>query len=67
MFRSAHFMALCPNCKGIRLQHGYTGTLMRLLQTGRPIEAHCVICHECWPISDQERARVAENLAGSPS
>jgi len=65
MFRFINFMALCPKCKDIRLQQGYTQrALTRFLETSRPIEGHCVICNTYWAISDRDRAQLAETLAG---
>jgi hypothetical protein len=57
------FPSVCPTCKDARLQAGYTRrSLLRLLLRNRPIDAYCVICNQYWPISVQERVRLAEDL-----
>ena len=57
------FCSVCPACQDARVQGGYTRTsLLRLLLRNRPIDAYCVMCNQYWPISAQERARLAENL-----
>jgi hypothetical protein len=62
-FDSAPFMSMCPTCSERRLQLGYTpGGLLRRLNGDRPIEACCVICNQFWPITAQERARLAKEL-----
>jgi hypothetical protein len=57
------FSSVCPMCKDARVQAAYTRrSLLRLLLRNRPIDAYCVICNQYWPISAQERARLAEDL-----
>jgi hypothetical protein len=34
-------------------------TLVRILVDDQPIEAYCAACNEFWPISANERARLA--------
>lgn len=61
VFDSVPFMAVCPKCKDVRSQAGYSPrSLFWLLNRDRPIEAYCVVCDEHWPISVQERERLAE-------
>ena len=60
---SAPFSSMCPTCKDSRSQRGYSArTLVRLLYRNQPIEAHCVICSESWPIHHEERVRLAKEL-----
>jgi hypothetical protein len=60
---SAPFSSMCPICKDSRSQLGYSArALVRLLYRNQPIEAHCVICSESWPIHHEERVRLAEEL-----
>jgi len=59
----APFAAVCPKCKDVRLQRGYTPrSLFRLLGNNHPIEAYCVVCDEFWPISAKERRALIERL-----
>jgi hypothetical protein len=65
------FMSLCPTCKDVRVQRGYTRrSLIRLLIRNHPIGAHCVICDQSWPLGANERAElerrlgIAENTTG---
>jgi hypothetical protein len=65
LFDSLPFMSLCPKCKDVRSQLGYSlRALLRLLNGNHPVEAYCVICNEYWPISPQERVRLGEHLCG---
>jgi transcription elongation factor Elf1 len=63
---SAHlaFMATCPKCNDVRSQaaYGYR-TLAELLDDDLPIEVHCRICGQTWAINEQDRARLAKDLA----
>jgi hypothetical protein len=60
---SEPFSSMCPICKDSRSQSGYSArALVRLLYRNQPIEAHCVICSESWPIHREERVRLAEEL-----
>jgi hypothetical protein len=62
-FDSAPFMSMCPTCKEPRLQLGFSpGGLLRRLSRDRTIEACCVICNQFWPITVEERMRLAEEL-----
>ena len=62
-FDSAPFLPMCPTCKEPRLQLAYSpGGLLRRLNGNRPIEAFCVICNQFWPITAQERLRLAKEL-----
>jgi hypothetical protein len=59
-FASAHFVSMCPTCKDNRSQLGYSsGGLLRRLNGNRLIEAYCAICNHFWPITAEERARLA--------
>ena len=54
------FMSMCPRCGKIRSQLGYDrDSLLRLLERGYPVEAHCEECDEFWPINVKERAGLA--------
>jgi hypothetical protein len=53
-------MSTCPTCKDVRCQQFYGfRTLVRFLVDNQPIEAYCAACNEFWPISANERARLA--------
>jgi hypothetical protein len=63
LLESARFSSWCPTCNDTRSQLGYTArTLSRFLDRNRPIEAYCVICNGFWPISAEERTRLAAEL-----
>jgi ribosomal protein L32 len=54
------FVSICPTCGHDRLQHGYTHrTLSVLLTTRRKIDAFCIVCNVCWPISESERQAIS--------
>ncbi len=54
------FVSTCPKCGHERLQTGYTRRiLLNLLNTGRKIDAYCIVCNVCWPISDSERRAIS--------
>src|SRR6516225_7623723 len=60
---STPFMSMCPTCSEPRSQVGYSPWgLLKRLNDDRPIEAFCVICDQFWPITAQERVRLAEEL-----
>jgi len=62
-FASAHFISMCPTCKDSRSQLGYSsGGLLRRLNGNRLIEAYCSICNQFWPITAEERARLASQF-----
>jgi len=62
-FDSAPFMSMCPTCSEPRIQLGYSpGGLLRRINGDRPIEACCVICNQFWPITAQERLRLAKEF-----
>jgi hypothetical protein len=57
---SLRFMSTCPGCKDVRVQQGYGfRTLVRLLVDNLPIEAHCEVCKQSWPVTANERAELA--------
>ena len=63
---AAPFTSVCPKCKDVRFQRGYTPrSLFRLLGGNHPIEAYCVVCDRFWPVSAQERYAIARRLASS--
>ena len=50
------FVSVCPKCGHPRSQHGYTRRILaRLLSMRRKIDAYCMDCNVCWPISESER------------
>ena len=58
------FASTYPHCKREQPQeHFAVPDLRRLLNSGYPIEVHCVICDRFWPISLQERVRLGEVVA----
>jgi len=63
---SIPFASMCPKCAQVRPQRGYdSNSLLRLLNRGYPVEAHCAICDEFWSISLKERAALgAAAIAG---
>ena len=62
-FMSFSFESVCPKCKDVRRQEGFSSrSLLRLLQRNQLIEAYCVVCDEFWPISVSERAALAKAL-----
>ena len=63
LFMSFSFMSVCPKCKDVRRQEGFSSrSLLRLLQRNQLIEAYCVVCDELWPISVSERAALVRAL-----
>ncbi len=54
------FVSTCPKCGHARLQTGYTRRiLLNLLNTRRNIDAYCIVCNVCWPISESERRAIS--------
>ena len=50
------FVSTCPKCGHERVQRGYTRrSLLNLLSTRRKIDAYCILCNVCWPITESER------------
>ena len=50
------FVSACPKCGHERPQHAYTRRfLSSLLNKRRNIDAYCIDCNVCWPISESER------------
>jgi hypothetical protein len=48
------------------LQNGYTrAELAASLNTGRPIDAYCLMCDVVWPVDAQERFLIAAQLEAS--
>ena len=58
------FMATCATCHAVRSQaaYGYCA-LIKQLDDNRRIGAHCGICGQSWAINDEDRARLAKDLA----
>jgi hypothetical protein len=49
----------CPKCGQTRLQHAYSRrALFVLVNTRRKIDAYCIVCKVCWPISESERRAI---------
>jgi ribosomal protein L32 len=56
-------VSTCPNCSRERLQHGYTRrVLFDLLKTRRKIDAYCIVCNVCWPITEGERREISRQM-----
>ena len=50
------FVSTCPKCGHERPQHGYSRrVLFSLLNKRLKIDAYCIDCNVCWPISESER------------
>ena len=57
------FPSTCPRCGRERRQHGYSRrTLFFLLNTGRSIDAYCVVCNVCWALSESERHAISSSI-----
>jgi hypothetical protein len=53
------FVSSCPKCGQTRVQQAYSRrTLFALLITRRKIDAYCILCKVCWPISESERRAI---------
>ncbi len=58
------FVSTCPSCKREQPQDAFAvADLVRLLNGGYPVEAHCVPCDKFWSISVQERVELGEAVA----
>jgi len=58
------FVSTCPKCGHERPQHGYTRhVLFKLLNKRRNVDAYCIDCNVCWPISESERRAQMNALA----
>lgn len=54
------FVSACPKCGQERLQRGYSRRILfNLLNARRKIDAYCIACNVCWPISDSERRAIS--------
>jgi hypothetical protein len=54
------FVSSCPSCGRQRLQHGHTRRdLTRLIESRQMIDAYCRECDVVWPVTAEERARIA--------
>ena len=57
------FYSSCPKCRREQSQGGFSrARLLRLLDSGHPIEAYCTTCDKFWAVSPQERALIANEL-----
>jgi hypothetical protein len=57
------FVSRCPKCGRGRLQHGYTRRiLLDLLNRRSNIDAYCIGCNVCWPITENERRALSWQL-----
>ena len=57
------FPSMCPRCGRERRQHGYSRrTLFFSLNTGRSIDAYCVVCNVCWALSESERHAISSSM-----
>jgi len=57
------FDSSCPKCRREQSQGGISrARLLRLLDSGHPIEAYCTTCDEFWAVSPRERAAIASKL-----
>jgi hypothetical protein len=57
------FVSTCPRCGQASFQHGYTHqVLLDLLKAASKIDAYCIDCNVCWPISENERRAIAPRL-----
>jgi hypothetical protein len=53
-------VSTCPNCGRERPQYGYTRRdLSNLLNAHRKIDAYCIECNVCWPITESERRSIS--------
>lgn len=58
------FASTCPKCGYERNQHGYSRRiLLSLLNRRRNIDAYCIACNVCWPISETERRALAPHTS----
>lgn len=57
------FVSTCPKCGHERAQRGYTRrVLLNLLNRRSEIDAYCINCNVCWPISESERRAISPQL-----
>ena len=57
------FYSSCPKCRREQSQGGLSrARLLRLLDSGHPIEAYCTTCDKFWAVSAQERVAIAKEL-----
>jgi hypothetical protein len=60
------FVSTCSSCKREQPQDAFAiADLVRLLNGGYPVEAHCVPCDNFWSISVEERVELSEAVAAS--
>src|SRR5215469_13339844 len=61
------FVSTCPKCGYERSQHGYNRRmLLDLLDRRGKIDAYCLDCKVCWPISESERRSLSPQLNTKP-
>ena len=57
------FVSTCPKCGQDRSQHGYTRRiLLSMLNRRSKIDAYCIECNVCWPISESERRAISPTV-----
>ena len=62
------FTSKCPRCNRNRVVETYTrDELLRLLDLGCAIEAHCAECNVNWQIGPEARVQIARVVAASIS
>jgi hypothetical protein len=52
----------CPKCHETRVVPYAVSDIAGRLRTGEAIEGMCITCSETWPLSETERADVANGL-----
>ncbi len=61
------FVSTCPRCGHERFQHGYSRRMLfNLLNRRSKIDAYCIVCNVCWPISENERRAISPGLNTKP-
>lgn len=59
------FLSVCPGCGRKQPQQGFSrAALLRLLDDDLEIQAYCATCHSFWPISEQERLLIIDEVGG---
>jgi hypothetical protein len=64
---AVRFTSECPRCRRQQTQGGFSRAALRgLLDIDFAIYAHCPDCDVQWPLSAQDRVRVAKAVAHQP-
>ena len=59
------FLSVCSRCGRRQPQQGFSrAALLRLLDDDLEIQAYCATCHNFWPISEQERLVIIDEVGG---